>query len=160
MDYTGVAQGVTGQSIVNQAETTFVKKSAPKEIETAPTSAPAQDVANAAGLSEKLKTYAILMSDSTENDVLAQKNELPSPVANLIGQHPLYPFDRNFMDVTEEFAKRVVSGDVKVTPQMLEPVKTQIGQVKSEIVEKAVDAEAATEAAEKPGVKANIIEVI
>jgi hypothetical protein len=160
MDYSGVA--VTVQANVNLVENASVKKQAPKEVENVKVAAPAQDIVETEGMRERMKAYEILSTDMESNESPSPTQEAvaeqTSTVENLIGKHPLYPFNKTSMDVYSEYIKKASSGDFKITGDLLEKVGSQIEQVKSNIGE--VKPAAAEQAAQKTGAARDLTEVI
>jgi len=132
MDSTGVA----GLINVNQAEAQAVKKIVAREVEAAQKKTDAAGSAPSAAARVQMQTYTKIIMEGAEQgapDAASVPNALDKTAYKLIGQHPLFPFDKNFMDVFKEFVKRTVSGEVEITNQTLAPVKEQIEQVKANI---------------------------
>ena len=134
MDYSGVAGA--GSAIVNQIDASVANKPAPKEVSNTPAAAPAQDTARPKRCARCPSPDERRVGKRFNRRRAAQAktaNAAQSQANNLLGQHPLFPFNNNFMDTFKEYVKKLESGDTGVTGSMLETVKSQIGQVKSAI---------------------------
>ncbi len=127
MDSTGITG--TGQYVANTVEAT-VKAQQAKEASQGKQSMSLEEL-DVASLKERLKAYIELAdqlkaSDSGSGGLTEPVVESESLVQNLIGTHPLYPFDQSVMDVYSEFAKRYVNGEVNITGEDFEQIKQQV----------------------------------
>ncbi len=139
------ATGVAGLINVNQVEPQAARKTAAGEIETTRANETAPETAPSATARARMEVYTKMVLEGA-GQLTADGQSAPGTLDNtaykLIGQHPIFPFDKNFMDVFNEFVKRSVSGEVEITNKTLAPAKEQIEQVKANIgTEKPVSEE-------------------
>lgn len=151
MDFTGVVSAE--QSVVNQSDLSTQKKQDARSPQPAPAKAPEpalppylaalkeriQQIADRlkteierepapAAKSEKSSEYHKLLID----ELASWKAEIKAPKpktevgAGLIGEMPVYPFNRSFMDVYYDYIQRIASGEDVQSEKMIGDLENKL----------------------------------